>query len=152
MSVPRRILPLIVVLLALAFGVACTGDGNEEPTRTPSASPTSPIPTGPVRFEPGHYRYEFGGVTADLVFDGSSATLDVNNASGAELAAPSLYVIDGSGAHQDGVVADATPIPDGESATFDVTFPDDVTDETIGLVDLLFGDSNYGLLAPVPLA
>jgi hypothetical protein len=151
-SAPRRILPLIVLVPVLILGVACTGDGNDEPTRTPAASPTSPVPTGPVRFEPGHYRYEFGGVTADLVFDGSGATLDVTNASGAELAAPSLYVIDGSGAHQDGVVTDAAPIPDGESATFDVTFPDSVTDETIGLVDLLFGDSNYGLLAPVPLA
>ena len=99
---------------------------------------------------PDEGRYA-AGVTADLVFEGSGATLDVTNASGAELAAPSLYVIDGSGAHRDGVVADSAPIPDGESATFDVTFPDGVTDETIGLVDLLFGDSNYGLLAPVPL-
>ena len=150
MSAPRRILSSIV--LVIAFGVACTGDGNDEPTRTPDASPTSPVPTGPIRFEPGHYRYEFGGVTADLVFEGSGATLAVTNASGAELASPSIYVIDGSGTHVDGVVADAAPIPDGEDATFVVTFPDDVTDETIGLVDLLFGDSNYGLFAPVPVA
>jgi hypothetical protein len=149
-SAPRRILPSIVLVAVL--GVACTGDGNDEPTRTPDATPTSPVPTGPVHFEPGHYRYEFGGVTADLVFDGSDATMDVKNASGAELAPPSLYVIDGSGAHEDGIVADATPIPDGESATFVVTFPAGVTHETIGLVALLFGDSNYGLFAPVPLA
>jgi hypothetical protein len=149
-SAPRRILPLIVFVLAL--GVACTGDGEDEPTRTRSETPASPVPTGPVHFEPGHYRYEFGGVIAELVFDGSDATMDVKNTSGAELAPPSLYVIDGTGAHEDGVVADAAPIPDGESATFVVTFADGVTDETIGLVALLFGDSNYGLFAPVPLA
>ncbi|MGZ8579429.1 MAG: hypothetical protein ACXWWX_07860, partial [Actinomycetota bacterium] len=92
------------------------------------------------------------GVTADLSFDGNVATMDVKNASGAELGAPRLYVVDGSGSHRDGVLADATPIPDGGSATFHVTFPDEVTDETIGLVILLFGDSNYGALAPVPAA
>jgi hypothetical protein len=154
-SAPRRILPLIVLVLAL--GVACTGegDGEDQPTRTPAETPTSPtppVPTGPVRFEPGHYRYEFGGVIADLVFDRSDATMDVKNTSGAELAPPALYVIDGTGAREDGVVADATPIPDGESATFVVTFPGSVTDETVGLVILLFGDSNYGAFAPVPVA
>jgi hypothetical protein len=146
----RRILPSIVLVVAL--GVACTGDGDDGPTSTPSASPTSPVPTGPVRFEPGAYRYEFGGVTADLLFDGNDATMDVKNASGAELAQPSLYVVDGSGTQRDGLVADAAPIPDGESASFQVTFPDEVTDETIGLVILLFGDSNYGAFAPVPVA
>ena len=152
MSAPRRILPLIVLVLAL--GVACTGegDGADQPTRTPAETPTSPVPTGPVRFEPGLYRYEFGGVIADLVFDGSDATMDVKNTSGAELAPPALYVIDGTGAHEDGIVADAAPIPDGEDASFAVTFPDGVTDETVGLVILLFGDSNYGAFAPVPVA
>jgi hypothetical protein len=141
-----------LIVLVAALGVACTGDGNDGPPRTPRATPTSPVPTGPVHFESGHYRYEFGGVTADLVFDGSDATMDVKNASGAELAPPALYVIDGSGTRRDGVVADAAPIPDGESATFLVTFPDQVTDETIGLVSLLFGDANWGLFAPLPAA
>jgi hypothetical protein len=141
-----------LIVLVLVLGVACTSDGDAEPTLTPSASPTSPIPTGPVPFEPGAYRYEYGGVTADLRFDGSDATMDVKNASGAELAAPALYVVDGSGTHRDGVVADAAPIPDGQSATFQVAFPDQVTSETIGLVVLLFGDSNWGDFAPVPAA
>jgi hypothetical protein len=141
-----------LIVLVVALGVACTGDGVDGQTRAPTATTTSPIPTGPVRFEPGAYRWEFGGVTADLRFDGSDATMDVKNASGAELAAPALYVVDGSGVQRDGVVADAAPIPDGESATFQVTFPAQVTDETIGLVILLFGDSNYGAFAPVPAA
>jgi len=149
-TVPRRILPLIVLVLAL--GAACTGNGDGGGSPTPTETTASPVPTGPVRFEPGHYRYEFGGVVADLVFHGSDATMDVKNATGAELAAPALYVIDGSGTKSDGVVADAAPIADGEDATFHVTFPDPVTEKTIGLVVLLFGDSNWGDLAPVPAA
>ena len=141
-----------MIVLVLALGVACTGNGSDQPTSTPTATPTSPVPTGPVHFEPGHYRYEFGGVTADLVFDGSDATMVVKNATGAELATPALYVVEGSGAHRDGVVADAAPVPDGESATFQVTFPEQVTPESIGLVILLFGGSNYGAFAPVPVA
>jgi hypothetical protein len=149
-SASRRILPSIVVVVTLCVG--CTGDSVDARTPEPTASSTSPVPTGPVRFEPGAYRYEFGGVTADLRFDGNDATMDVKNASGAELAAPALYVIEGSGGRRDGVVGDVVPIPDGESATFQVTFPDRVTDKTIGLVILLFGDSNYGAFAPVPAA
>ena len=141
---------MIVLLVALA--VACTGNGDGSPTPIPTATPTSPVPTGPVRFEPGHYRYEFGGVTADLRFDGSDATMDVKNATGAALAAPAVYVIDGTGAQRDGTVVDSTSIPDGQSATFAVTFPDQVTKESIGLVVLLFGDSNWGDFAPVPAA
>ena len=49
-------------------------------------------------------------------------------------------------------MTDAATIPDGESATFQVTFPDDVDERTVGLVILSFGDSNYGALAPVPVA
>ncbi len=115
-------------------------------------SPTSPPPSGPVRFQPGEYSYGFGGITATLSFDASTATLEVKNASGAALDAPSLYVIDGTGARYDGTVDAAAAIPDGDSATFQVTFPDEVKPKTIGLVILLFGDSNYGALAPVPVA
>jgi hypothetical protein len=141
-----------LIVLAVAFASGCTGNGGGSPTPAPTATPTSPVPTGPVRFEPGHYRYDFGGVTADITFDGSSATMDVKNATGAELAAPAVYVIDGTGAQRDGTVVDATPIPDGQSAMFAVTFPDQVTKESIGLVVLLFGDSNWGDFAPVPAA
>lgn len=142
---------MIVVALLVA---ACTGDGDDDgsPTPAPSSTTTSPVPTGPVRFEPGLYRYEFGGVTADLRFTGSDATMDVKNASGAELGPPALYVIDGAGAQHDGVVAGAASIPDGETTTFEVAFPAEVNEETIGLVALVFGDANYGLFAPVPVA
>jgi hypothetical protein len=149
-SAPRRILSLIAFVAVL--GVACTGDEAEQPTPAPSSTTASPIPTGPVHFEPGHYSYEFGGVTVDLVLDGSDASMDVKNASGAALPIPSVYVILGTGERRDGEVTDAVTTPDGESATFQITFPDDVDERTVGLVILSFGDANYGALAPVPVA
>jgi hypothetical protein len=138
-------------LLVAVFATACTSGGDGDGSPTP-ASPTSPLPTGPVRFQPGEFRYEFGAVTATLSFDGSSATLDVKNASGAALAKPSLYVIDATGVRHDGTVDAGVEIPDGDSATFQVAFPDEVKPRTIGLVILLFGDSNYGAMAPVPVS
>jgi hypothetical protein len=141
----------LIVLVAM-LGAACTGGDGDEPTPSTGPTSTSPVPSGPVRFEPGHYAYEFHGVTVDLVFDGSDASMDVKNASGAELAAPSLYVVMGTGVQQDGVVTDAAPIPDGESATFQVSFPEQVNERTVGLVVLSFGDSNWGNFAPVPAA
>jgi len=157
-STARRILPLrrlelwLACWLVLALATACTGGGASGSTKTPIATPTSALPTGPVRFQPGEYRYGFGGVTASLSFVGSAATLEVKNASGGELAAPALYVVSGTGEHVDGSISGAAPIADGSSATFHVTFPDQVTSKTIGLVILLFGDSNYGAFAPAPAA
>jgi hypothetical protein len=141
-----------LILFVAVLGVACTGGDGDTPTPAPSSTTTSPVPTGPVNFEPGHYAYEFGGVTVGLVFDGSDASMDVKNASGAELAPPSLYVVMGTGAQQDGIVTDAASIPDGETATFQVTFPDDVNERTLGMVIVSFGDSNMGAFAPVPVA
>ena len=93
---------------------------------------------------------ETTAMTASLSFVGSAATLEVKNASGEELAAPALYVVSGTGEHVDGSVVGAVPIADGARATFQVTFPNQVTSKTIGLVILLFGDSNYGAFAPAP--
>jgi hypothetical protein len=132
--------------------VACTGSHTTEPTQTPSASTSSPTAVGPVHFIPGGYRYAFGGVTATITFTDSDATMEVKNASGAELAPPGVYVIDGTGARHDGTVTDAASIPDGASATFSITFPSAVTAKTIGLVILKFGDSNWGAFAPAPAA
>jgi hypothetical protein len=140
-------------MLALVLTTACTGGGGDGSSKTPTiAPPTSAVPTGPVRFQPGEYRYAFGGVTASLSFNGSAATLEVKNASGADLAVPGLYVVSGTGEHVDGTVAAAAPIADGSTATFQVSFPDQVSSKTIGLVILLFGDSNYGAFAPAPAA
>jgi len=148
---PTRSLTLVSLALALP-AVACTRGSATTPTPTPSVTASSRIPTGPVRFIPGEYRYAFNGVTASLSFSGSEATMEVKNASGSELEPPGVYVIDGSGARHDGTVTDAATIPDGSSATFRITFPSAVTPKTIGLVILKFGDSNWGAFAPAPAA
>ena len=148
---PTRIL-VITALAVLVPAAACTkGDGGG-PTDTPTAAPTSPTHVGPVRFQPGEYRYAFGGVTASLSFAGSTATMEVKNASGTELAPPGVYVVDGKGERHDGTVVDAATIPDRGTATFQVTFPSGVTPKTIGLVILEFGDSDWGAFAPAPAA
>jgi hypothetical protein len=143
----RRLFLTLVVVLVAASG--CTGDEGSGPTASPTVSPPPTVDTGPVTFVPGEYRYEFGGVTATLSLDGSSATMEVKNASGAELGPPGVYVIGGDDARHAGRVDAAAPIPDGGSATFEVTFPDGVDERSVGLVILLFGDSNYGAFAPV---
>jgi hypothetical protein len=149
-STPRRFVASL--LLVAVFATACTSGGDGQATPT-SESPTPPPPSGAVRFQPGEYSYRFGGITADVTFDASTATLEVKNASGATLAAPSLYVIDRTGARHDRIMVNAgAPILDGDSATFEMTFPDEVKPRTIGLVILLFGDSNYGAMAPVPVS
>jgi len=150
--VRRATRSLVLVCLVAACAAACTRGGATEPSPTPSVSASSPTPIGPVRFVPGAYRYAFGGVTATLTFTGSDATMEVKNATGAELAPPEVYVIDGGGARHDGTVADAATIADGASASFSITFPSAVTPKTIGLVILKFGDSNYGAFAPAPAA
>jgi hypothetical protein len=142
---------LLTVVCALA--TACTGDdgddaGSTGPTPTESAPPT--VDQGPVEFVPGAFRYEFGGVTAELTLDADAAgTLDVKNASGGELAAPALYLITGQDARVDATIADAAAIPVGDEATFQVSFADPVDIATLGLVILEFGDNNYGGMAPV---
>ena len=148
-NTPRRLFASLS--LVAIFAAACTSGGDGQATPT-SESPAPPLPSGAVRFQPGKYSYRFGGIAADVIFDASTATLEVKNASGETLAAPSLYVIDRTGARHDGTVDAGAPIPDGGSATFQVTFPDEVKPRTIGLVILLFGDSNYGAMAPVPVS
>jgi hypothetical protein len=151
-TVRRAGAPTFLLLLALS-AAACTG-GSRPPTATVASS--SPPGGGPatsntvVHFKPGQYRYSFNNVTATLSFAGQTATMDVKNGSGAALGAPGIYVITGTDQRLDAKVADAAAVPDGGDATFQVTFPSGATLQTIGLIVLKFGDSNYGAFAPVP--
>jgi hypothetical protein len=146
-----------MIALALAVGGAsCTGE--DEP---PSGSTTSPTPSGEapvasdagdVVFVPGEFSYDFNDIKATLSMDGSDATLDVANRSGGELGKPGMYVIAGDGKRYEGTVASSATIADGGEASFQVTFPEQVTPDTVGLAILLFGGSNAGAMAPVPEA
>ncbi len=149
----RTVTPIVLVC---ALGMACTG---EDQSRAPTASGSvacapgecvTSSDVGDVTYRPGAYRYQFGDVTATLSMDGSVGTLEVVNASGAELGEPGMYVISGNDERYQGTVASPSLIADGETATFDVTFPDAVKPDTVGLVMVLFGGSNFGAMRPVP--
>jgi hypothetical protein len=146
----RTAVPAILLVLAAS---ACTGDDGQPTPTASSPAPGEGVATqdaGDVEFVPGRFEYRFNDIIATLSLEGSDGTLDVTNGSGAPLDAPGMYVIAGDGTRYDGSVEAAAPIPDGGNATFQVSFPDQVKPESVGLAVLLFGGSNYGALAPVP--
>ena len=87
-------------------------------------------------------------VGANIELKTNTGTLVVDNGSGHDLAKPDLYVFLATGKRVDGKVTDAAPIADGATQTFQVQFPPEVTEKTVGLVILLFGSDNYGAFAP----
>ncbi len=118
---------------------------------TPSGEAPVATDIGDVAFVPGEWAYDFNGIKATLSMDGSIATLDVNNGSPGELGRPGMYVIAGDGKRYEGTVASSAPIAKGDEVSFEVTFPDAVTPDSVGLAILLFGGSNDGAMAPVPV-
>jgi hypothetical protein len=146
---PLRYAILVVVTVVAS---TCTGGGADGGTTSPPTSAPATVDTGPIRFQPGQFRYDFGGVTATLSLRGTTATLEVQNASGTELEPPGIYAIGGDDTRRDAEIADASPIPDGDSGSFTVSFPEELDPKTLGLLILRFGDSNYGAFAPVPVS
>jgi hypothetical protein len=146
----------IVVAVVLVLCVACTVD-RPAPTGPPSSPPTTPsappsVDPGDVAFEPGEFQYEWRRVRIRFSMDGNGGTLEIDNASGSRLGEPGLYAILGDGTRRDGTIGSPAGIPDGEQASFEVTFPSDVDETTVGLIVLLIGGNNWGALAPVPAA
>jgi hypothetical protein len=153
----RRLTTPVFVLLVLAAS-ACTGGDDPGPSpRDPGTDPTEPtgsaLPTedpGAVRFAPGLFRYTFNSVSAELRWQGGEGELIVDNGSDRELDEPGLYAVTSDQREVPADVAEARPIGVGDSATFTISFPDDVAFEQTGFVVLLFGDENWGAFAPVP--
>ncbi len=136
----------LVFVLALA---ACTGSGGPQAT-SPSGGPGStggpPTPTESFSGPPGTalYRYVNAGLTATMQLDGNTGTLEIDNATGRELAKPSFYILDArDGTRIDGTVDGATTVPDGQTDTFDVSYGG-LDIKNIGLLVLLMGRDNYG--------
>lgn len=134
--------------LALALA-ACTGGGGSDgkgPSGGSGATGGSPAPTETFSGPPGTalYRYVNAGLTATMHLDGNIGTLEIDNATGRELAKPSFYILDArDGAQIDGTVDTATTVPDGETATFDISYSG-LDIKNIGLLVLLMGRDNYG--------
>lgn len=136
------------LVLVLTFA-ACTGGGGpagKGPSGGSGATGGPPTPTESFSGPPGTalYRYVNAGLTATMHLDGSTGTLEIDNATGRELAKPSFYILDArDGTQIDGTVDAATTVPDGETATFDVSYSG-LDIKNIGLLVLLMGRDNYG--------
>jgi hypothetical protein len=144
MKPTRAVVPAFMVIVLLA---ACTGD-EEGATGTTASRTTSPVPTPAATFTgapgTGVYEYANEGLVVTVALDGNTGTLEVDNSSEHDLAAPDLYVLDAVDGHEiDGDVLASTPVGAGETSTFDVAL-DDITVDQIGLLVLLFGADNYG--------
>lgn len=142
----------LVLVFALA---ACTG-GNGPDGKSPSgdsggtggsgATGGSPTTTGTFSGPPGTalYVYVNAGLTATMQLDANTGTLEIDNATGRELAKPSFYILDArDGGQIDGTVEGATTVLDGQTATFDVSYSG-LDIKNIGLLVLLMGRDNYG--------
>jgi hypothetical protein len=144
----------MLLVACVLVSAACTGEG-EAPSPPPSAASPSgegvvSVDTGATDFVPGRFIYQFNSITAQVTFVGRVATMNVRNGTGAELGAPSLYVIGADDRRYDGAVDGADAIADGEQVTLEFTFPEEVTPQTVGLAVLSFGEDNVGAMAPVP--
>lgn len=138
MKTTGRLGPLALALALGISAVGCTGSAAE-----PDGSGTGPS-SEPV-LQPGNsgvYRYVNAGLLATL--DLEKGTLEIENDTGRSLAKPGFYVLHATDGHRvQGRVIDATGIPAGETATFDVEL-DGIASEDIGLIVLLIGSDNYG--------
>jgi hypothetical protein len=136
----------LVFVLALAACTGGTGPDGKSPSDGSGASGGSSAPTETFSGPPGTalYRYVNAGLTATMRLDGNTGTLEIDNATGRELAKPSFYILDArDGTQIDGTVDTATTVPDGETATFDVSYGG-LDIKNIGLLVLLMGRDNYG--------
>lgn len=107
---------------------------------------TASGPTPSISVAPGSlvYRYANEGLTATMILQGKTGTLQIDNRTGHGVGKPGFYVLDAVDGHQvDGSVAGASALPNGADRTFHVTLGN-VDPKDIGLLVLLMGRDNYG--------
>jgi hypothetical protein len=141
-------LPAVVLAVAAAGLTGCTHHGSPAPPSTPGGSQGPVASNVKVTFLPGEFRYLFGNIDGSFSFHGSAGTLRIQNQSGDTVGPPGLYVITGDDKRFDGTVAGAAPIPKGADVTFEVAFPSEVMEKTVGLLVLTLGSDNMGAMAP----
>jgi len=151
MRAARRYGPIVAVVALAAGAVVVFGGGDDGDGDGTGASGAvtgttgGPTPVVSGSATSGRYEYVNAGLRAVLEIDGNGGTLEVENGSGHGLGRPGFYILGASdGARFDGDVAAAAAIPDGETATFDVSF-EGIEVGDIGAIALLFGQDNYGL-------
>jgi hypothetical protein len=133
-----------LLVIASVLAAACTGGhANEGGGSSGAASPT---PSRTFTAPPGTalYVYSHEGLVATMLLKGGRGTLEVQNETGNELPPPSFYVLASEDGHRvEGHVVSPATVPDGETATFQVSLSG-LTEKDIGLIVLLMGTDNYG--------
>ena len=105
-SVPILTLAFSSVLAVAVSACTGSGDGASAVSSTPSPSGEGVVSedTGNTEFVPGRFIFQFNSITAQAAFEGNVATMNIRNATGSELGAPSLYVVSADDRRYDGVV------------------------------------------------
>ncbi|HSL10557.1 MAG TPA: hypothetical protein VLA82_04500 [Actinomycetota bacterium] len=138
---------LLMLILSVLLVGACERSGDDV-----APSPTAPAPTTsppPTLSSEGFLYTSKEGIRALATFDGARGRLEVENTTGAELAAPGLYVLDAAtGAVVEADVSPTRPVADGDGATFRVRLDRPMPPASIGLVVLLIGDEDRGAFLP----
>jgi hypothetical protein len=136
---------LAVLPSLLLLAAACTGGDEPQAPPNPSEAEASPslIPV------PGGYVYRSPGLEATFELDGERGSLTVYNATGYELDAPGLYLLDArDGTRIDAEVEGAEPVPDGATDELEVAIDGAPEAKHVGLVLLTFGDADFGSFVP----
>jgi hypothetical protein len=151
MKTTGRVLAL-ALLLSLA-AAACTSDGGDGGGTTAGGTAGTGSTGGEVGPTPvvsgsatsGTYEYQNAGLHVTIRIEGTAGTMEVDNGSGHQLEDPAFYILDArDGTEIDGVVTSPAPVPDGQTATFDISF-EGIEVGGIGAIALLFGADNFGL-------
>jgi len=147
----QRTLALVLVSLVVIVSTSCDPfddeDGGGSPQPPASVSPsTSPAPTLSAE---GFLYTSKDGIRALATFERDRGTLELRNSTGAELAAPGLYLLDArTGEVVEAEVTPARPVDDGDERTFRVALAREMPPASIGLVVLLIGDADFGAFLP----
>ena len=145
--------PSLVLAALLTIGaVACTGDATPSTSVPTSATSGSPIPEGPVSFVPGAFATDVSNVTVALTWDGGTGEMTVENGSTSELGQASVMAITDEPTTVEATLEGPATIAVGETATFEVAFPDSLAPADAGLLLLGFGGDSWGALSPVVAA
>jgi hypothetical protein len=137
------------VAIAVLLGACDRSGGAETPASTTSTTPSPDTSPSPTFSSEGYLYTSKEGIEALATFDGAGGTLEVENRSGGELAAPGLYLLDAAtGAVVDAEVSPSRAVPDGEAHKYRVRLSRAMPPGSIGLAVLLIGDDDHGAFLP----
>lgn len=139
--IPRRVVIVILVSFLALIAAACGSGTAGSATRDGSAVSED---------ADGGYVYDGDvAIAATLDRDDETWTLRVTNDTGRQLGPPGIYGLAADdGRRIDADVSGAAPVPPDGQVELSVTFPGGGSSRDFGLVMLLFGQQNFGPLAP----